>query len=1244
MPRTGEPVRTTRFTHAVVALLALPSFVLAGPGATGQAIQQMFQAPVVVQTTPTDGQLLTYNGAARQWRAAAAAGVSSLAGTPNQVTITGVGALTASLPATVVLPGTLTTGGLVTFADGNNLAVGTTTGTQIATATTQKIAFYGATPVVQISGATDVLAGLATLGLRAASANPPLNLGTGAVTAGTGTFSGALSSGAAAGTTGSLKLLGTTSGTCTITVPAVAGTPTFTLPAAVGAAGQVLTDAAGTGVLSWTTISAGVTSVTGTTNQVTASPTTGAVVLTLPATIVCPGTISAPGAGASSERFGAGATAAGASSVALGGSATCPYASSVVIGQGATTASSLSVTIGQGATGGNQCTVVGQGTSANGALFCVVLGGQNNSNSRQNCVAIGYGSSPGFDNCIVLGVNAAAAAANQLVLGSNGTPISNAYIGKGVTNATPAAVTLQATGGSGAGVAGVLFTINGTVAGDAATTGGAVAIATAKAGAGQTLVERLRWTADGAEDYTGIATGSAPALSAAGHGRLYYDSTLNSYMLSANGGAYAALAAGGVTSVTGTTNQVTASPTTGAVVLTLPATVVCPGTISAPGGTNSERFGASATAAGSNNVAVGQGAIAGSGNNNVAVGQGATCGAGAGWNTVVGTTAAATAQGNTLFGYLALSNSNYATAVGYGTTANGVGATAVGSWDGVRLTLCNFLGSVAIGAGAQATASSQLVIGSSTLNYGITQVVIGGGVSAGSPIATVTYTTTNGSGAGVTGTNMVFQGSLAGDAATAGGYLEFQTAPAGSGQTPAARLRITPAGLLAIGGVSASFPALKRVTTSVAFRLADDSADAPITAAAGTFSGALSSGVAGTTGSLKLLGTTSGTCTITVPAVAGTPTFTLPAAIGSAGQVLTDVSGTGVLSWATPAAGGVSSVTGTTNQITASPTTGAVVLTLPATIVCPGTISVPGAGAGSERFGAGSIAAGALATAIGPYSSGFGVNSVALGYSASGSASGAVALGTGANASGVGAVSIGLNAVAAYTSTAIGNASTATKNNQFISGSATQAITEVLFGNGATSGTPQATTTVTTTNGSGTNITGTTLALAGGLGTGTGASGDCALQTGYKLTTGTTVQTLGDRLRAAGKVTALSLTSATATNFVQLEVPTSNSSGGCQVFYTIEANDGTNWNTASGAFSVAASNKAGTVTATATAISLEATNANSGTLTAGNTAVAVSGTSVQIKVTPVWTVIVPTTVQISYTVIAFGNGTTVTPQ
>jgi hypothetical protein len=49
---------------------------------------------------------------------------------------------------------------------------------------TSKLGFYGATPVSQINGSTDVLAGLVLQGLRAASNNPSLDIGTGTIAAG----------------------------------------------------------------------------------------------------------------------------------------------------------------------------------------------------------------------------------------------------------------------------------------------------------------------------------------------------------------------------------------------------------------------------------------------------------------------------------------------------------------------------------------------------------------------------------------------------------------------------------------------------------------------------------------------------------------------------------------------------------------------------------------------------------------------------------------------------------------------------------------------------------------------------------------------------------------------------------------------------------------------------------------------------------------------------------------------------
>jgi len=71
------------------------------------------------------------------------------------------------------------------------------------------------------------------------------------------TILGTLHLGLAGSTTGIITLQGSTSGVITLQPAAVAGTYTMTLPTAVAGAGEVLTDAAGNGVLSWAAAAVG---------------------------------------------------------------------------------------------------------------------------------------------------------------------------------------------------------------------------------------------------------------------------------------------------------------------------------------------------------------------------------------------------------------------------------------------------------------------------------------------------------------------------------------------------------------------------------------------------------------------------------------------------------------------------------------------------------------------------------------------------------------------------------------------------------------------------------------------------------------------------------------------------------------------------------------------------------------------------------------------------------------------------
>lgn len=79
--------------------------------------------------------------------------------------------------------------GSKTLDEGVNLVLGTTTGSKIGTATTQKLGFFNATPVVQPSSTTDLRTALINLGLYATGGATPLNLNGGALTAGTATIS-----------------------------------------------------------------------------------------------------------------------------------------------------------------------------------------------------------------------------------------------------------------------------------------------------------------------------------------------------------------------------------------------------------------------------------------------------------------------------------------------------------------------------------------------------------------------------------------------------------------------------------------------------------------------------------------------------------------------------------------------------------------------------------------------------------------------------------------------------------------------------------------------------------------------------------------------------------------------------------------------------------------------------------------------------------------------------------------------
>ena len=333
---------------------------------------------------------------------------------------------------------------------------------------------------------------------------------------------------------------------------AQAANVTYTLPAADGTSGQVLSTN-GSGTLSWATASGGggtpagspgqvqfnstgsFGGATGFTYQSGASPNVtitaqnaAHVALSLVSAstptidvfrvsadngttthfrVTSTGSPSSPGAGANSERYGAGALASAADSVAFGNGASATLGAGVAIGR-SSTAQYSGVAVGNSATAGNHCIAIGQSTTASltGSHTVVVgrgsshsgtagmlIGGDSTSSGNYN-IAIGYNATVSHTGSIVLGsLGAVSTAANQMVCGSNTYPIDSVFFGKGATNASPTAAAINGTGGSGSNIAGANLTLAGGIhTGTPASPGsGHVILSTSIAGAAASAVNTL---------------------------------------------------------------------------------------------------------------------------------------------------------------------------------------------------------------------------------------------------------------------------------------------------------------------------------------------------------------------------------------------------------------------------------------------------------------------------------------------------------------------------------------------------------------------------------------------------------------------------------------------------------------------------------------------------------------------------------------------------------------------------------
>jgi hypothetical protein len=130
-------------------------------------------------------------------------------------------------------------------------------------------------------------------------------------------------------------------------------------------------------------------------------------------------------------------------------------------------------------------------------------------------------------------------------------------------------------------------------------------------------------------------------------------------------------------------------------------------------------------------------------------------------------------------------------------------------------------------------------------------------------------------------------------------------------------------------------------------------------------------------------------------------------------------------------------------------------------------------------------------------------------------------------------------------------------------------------------------------SGTGSDKVGGAFTVSGGAGTGAGAPGDLNLQTAVLLGTGSTGQSFADRLY--WRATPKTLTESSATAIADIAVASGSVVAGT-LEYTVESNDGTDFQSRKGTVPFSAVNKAGTLTTTLGTV-VEIVALSAGTLT-----------------------------------------------
>jgi len=223
---------------------------------------------------------------------------------------------------------------------------------------------------------------------------------------------------------------------------------------------------------------------------------------------------SAQADGINSVAIGASADAVDSSTIALGVNSSAGGNNSIAIGTSAKTSfggNGLQVALGAtSSVSGQLGTALGYGTRVHHTSGLAV-GHQAQTGGNQSTAIGAQAKTTGGATSIALGYRAKTTAANQMVIGSTSFGITDVYIGEGVQDITPLAVTLNATGGLGTDIAGANLQLAGG-RGTGTGAGGSINFQTAPAGTSgsslNTLSTRMAITASG---HVGIGT-TTPAM------------------------------------------------------------------------------------------------------------------------------------------------------------------------------------------------------------------------------------------------------------------------------------------------------------------------------------------------------------------------------------------------------------------------------------------------------------------------------------------------------------------------------------------------------------------------------------------------------------------------------------------------------------------------------------------------------------------------------------------------------------